>query len=140
MAADDGSHLGSRLRAARLGAGLSQSRLEELSGIPKARLSRYENGRVEPSIRTLTRLARALDVSEASLLGDRDAAIDGFFAVLDRRGVRIASPEQGARLAQAVADMIEARGGIEAVSGPATDPTPSGRHARDGTTAGAGVP
>ena len=37
----DGKHFGIRLREARLAAGLSQSELEELSGIPKARLSRY---------------------------------------------------------------------------------------------------
>src|SRR6476659_571726 len=57
---DQARHFGNRLREARLSAGLSQSELEELSGIPKARLSRYENGHVEPSIQTLNRLARAL--------------------------------------------------------------------------------
>ena len=54
----EGRHFGTRLREARLGAGFSQSELEELSGIPKARLSRYENGHVEPSIQTLARLSR----------------------------------------------------------------------------------
>ena len=80
---DDGKHFGNRLREARLGSGLSQSELEELSGIPKARLSRYENGHVEPSIQTLARLARALNVSEASLLGDQRAILEDFFEVLD---------------------------------------------------------
>jgi selenocysteine lyase/cysteine desulfurase len=61
---------GQRLRETRINAGLSQSELEDISGIPKARLSRYENGHVAPSIQTLARLAQALDVSEASLLGD----------------------------------------------------------------------
>ena len=84
---DDGKHFGNRLRETRLAAGLSQSELEEISGIPKARLSRYENGHVEPSIQTLARLARALDVSEASLLGDHRAILEDFFAVLDERGV-----------------------------------------------------
>ena len=51
---------GQRLRATRIKAGYSQSELEEISGIPKARLSRYENGHVAPSIQTLERLARAL--------------------------------------------------------------------------------
>jgi transcriptional regulator with XRE-family HTH domain len=112
-----------------VGAGLSQSELEELSGIPKARLSRYENGHVEPSIQTLAKLARALNVSEASLLGDRRAVLDEFFAVLDRRGVHVASSEQGVRLAHAVADMVEALGGIESVAGPAGDAVPTGREA-----------
>jgi transcriptional regulator with XRE-family HTH domain len=121
MQADDGGHLGGRLRAARVRAGLSQSELEELSGIPKARLSRYENGHVEPSIQTLGRLASALNVSEASLLGDRRAVLDEFFAVLDQRGVRVSSSEQSVRLAHAVADMVEALGGIESVAGPAAE-------------------
>jgi transcriptional regulator with XRE-family HTH domain len=116
---DDGKHFGNRLREARLGAGLSQSELEELSGIPKARLSRYENGHVEPSIQTLARLARALNVSEASLLGDQRGIMEDFFNVLHERGVTLASKDQGVRLAQAVADMVQALGGIESVAGPA---------------------
>jgi transcriptional regulator with XRE-family HTH domain len=48
---------GQRLRRARLVAGFSQSELEERSGIPKARLSRYENGHVLPSLGTLQKLA-----------------------------------------------------------------------------------
>jgi transcriptional regulator with XRE-family HTH domain len=113
---DDGKHFGNRLREARLGAGLSQSELEELSGIPKARLSRYENGHVEPSIQTLARLARALNVSEASLLGDQRGIMEDFFNVLHERGVQITSKEQGHSLAQAVADMVTALGGIESLA------------------------
>jgi transcriptional regulator with XRE-family HTH domain len=89
-------------------AGLSQSGLESRSGIPKARLSRYENGHVLPSIDTLGRLASALGVSEASLLGDQRAIVEEFFAVLVRRGVRIYSLEQAERLANAVADLLAA--------------------------------
>jgi len=113
MSASDGKHFGNRLRETRIRAGLSQSELEEISGIPKARLSRYENGHVEPSIQTLARLAGALNVSKASLLGDQRAILEGFFAVLSDRGVRIDSQDQGARLANAVADMVQALGGIE---------------------------
>ena len=112
MTTVDGKHFGTRLREARLQAGFSQSELEDLSGIPKARLSRYENGHVEPSIQTLARLARALNVSEASLLGDQRATLEGFFDVLSSRGVRIESAEQGVRLANAVADMVNALGGM----------------------------
>jgi transcriptional regulator with XRE-family HTH domain len=112
MTTIDGRHFGNRLREARVQAGFSQSELEELSGIPKARLSRYENGHVEPSIQTLARLARALNVSEASLLGDQRAILEGFFNVLSSRGVHIVSAEQGARLANAVADMVRALGGM----------------------------
>lgn len=64
----DPATLGAKLRAARLNAGLSQADLEAASGIPKPRLSRYENDRVEPSIRTLLRLCSALDVWPGELL------------------------------------------------------------------------
>jgi transcriptional regulator with XRE-family HTH domain len=106
MHLSDGKHFGQRLREARVAAGLSQSELEEISGIPKARLSRYENGHVEPSIQTLARLSRALNVSEASLLGDQRAILEDFFQTLYDRGVRITSSDQGARIANAVADLL----------------------------------
>lgn len=115
MTTIDGKHFGNRLREARVQAGFSQSELEELSGIPKARLSRYENGHVEPSIQTLARLARALNVSEASLLGDQRAILEEFFNVLSARGVHIASADQGARLANAVADMVRALGAMRSL-------------------------
>jgi transcriptional regulator with XRE-family HTH domain len=107
---NQGRHFGTRLREARLAAGLSQSELEELSGIPKARLSRYENGHVEPSIQTLNRLARALNVSEASLLGDERAAMEEFFNVLGERGVMITSKDEARKLGVAFADMVRSGG------------------------------
>jgi transcriptional regulator with XRE-family HTH domain len=113
---DQGRHFGTRLREARLSAGLSQSELEELSGIPKARLSRYENGHVEPSIQTLNRLARALNVSEASLLGDERAAMEEFFNVLGERGVTIVSKDDARRLGVAFADMIRSTGEVGATA------------------------
>jgi transcriptional regulator with XRE-family HTH domain len=107
MRQSDGKHFGQRLREARVAAGLSQSELEDISGIPKARLSRYENGHVEPSIQTLARLSSALNVSEASLLGDQRSILEDFFQVLYDRGVRISSSEQGVRIANAMADLLE---------------------------------
>src|SRR5256885_3054508 len=105
-----GSRFGRRLRHARREAGLSQSELELRSGIPKARLSRYENGHVLPSIGTLAKLARALGVSEATLLGDQRAIVEEFFNVLFSRGVVIQSTDQVRKLAGAVADIYEALG------------------------------
>jgi predicted transcriptional regulator len=92
---------------------MSQSDLEEVSGIPKARLSRYENGHVAPSIQTLERLARALKVSEASLLGDQCALMEEFFSVLTAKGVVIGSSEQAHALGSAVADMAKAIGMVD---------------------------
>ena len=104
----DDRTFGQRLRDARIRAGLSQSAVEEISGIPKARLSRYENGHVAPSIQTLERLAVALGVSEASLLGDQRAVLEDFFNALYDRGVRISSSEQAVTVAHALADLVQA--------------------------------
>ena len=120
---------GRRLRETRVKAGLSQSDLEEMSGIPKARLSRYENCHVAPSIQTLERLAKALGVSEASLLGDERAFMEEFFAVLEQRGVTIDSSDQALTLGNAVADILKAFGLEERVhlgSVGATDPAMAG--------------
>lgn len=106
----DDRTFGERLREARTRAGMSQSDLEELSGIPKARLSRYENGHIVPSIQTLERLAVALKVSEASLLGDQRAILEQFFEVLYARGVRIYTTEQATALAHTIADLARACG------------------------------
>jgi predicted transcriptional regulator len=100
---------GRRLREARVKAGLSQSDLEEISGIPKARLSRYENGHVAPSIQTLERLAKALGVSQASLLDDERAVMEEFLAVLLQRGITIASSSEAVALGNAVADILRGR-------------------------------
>jgi transcriptional regulator with XRE-family HTH domain len=97
---------GQRLRQIRVRGGLSQSELETASGIPKARLSRYENGHVAPSIHTLARLAQALGVSEATLLGDQRALLEAFFNRLYDRGVRIYSIDQATKLAEAIADLL----------------------------------
>jgi transcriptional regulator with XRE-family HTH domain len=111
--AKDERTFGQRLREARTQAGLSQSELEVRSGIPKARLSRYENGHVIPSIQTLERLASALSISQASLLGDQRAFLEEFCTPISDRGVRLASKEQGIRLANGLADMLLALGAAE---------------------------
>jgi transcriptional regulator with XRE-family HTH domain len=121
----DGKHFGQRLREARIGAELSQSELEDISGIPKARLSRYENGHVAPSIQTLERLAEALKVSEASLLGDERSVLESFFAQLQERGVEIESTDQGVKMADALADMLlAARSAAQATGANEHDPVP----------------
>jgi DNA-binding XRE family transcriptional regulator len=59
----DAETLGARLSARRHALGMSQFDLELLTGIPKARISRYENGHVVPSLPTLVILAQHLDTS-----------------------------------------------------------------------------
>jgi transcriptional regulator with XRE-family HTH domain len=121
----DDRTFGRRLRETRVKSGLSQSDLEEISGIPKARLSRYENGHVAPSIQTLERLARALGVSEASLLDDDRAVMEEFLLVLQQRGVRIDSSEQAVALGNAVADILQAFRAEDRVTVPAAEGDPA---------------
>jgi transcriptional regulator with XRE-family HTH domain len=98
--------LGERLRAARVRSGLSQGQLQVRSGVPKSRVSRYENGHLTPSLHTLRRLARALDISEATLLDPREESVEAFCATLKERGVDFGTVEDAKRLGNTVADII----------------------------------
>ena len=60
---------GSNLRKARLARGLSQERLAHLCGLNMTHVARIERAEREPGIRTVSKLARGLDV-RASVLFD----------------------------------------------------------------------
>lgn len=60
--------VGRRIRALRTDRGVSQATLADLSAISRINLSRIENGHAEAGIRTLARIARALDVTLSELL------------------------------------------------------------------------
>ena len=64
-----GPEIGRRLAAARMERGLSQASVARLAGIAPAYLSRIENGKVHPTLRTAARVATALRVSLDDLLG-----------------------------------------------------------------------
>jgi len=59
-----------RMRDTRQRKGLSLSAVEELTGIAASTLSRYENGKVVPSVEKGRLVARALGVSLDFLVGD----------------------------------------------------------------------
>jgi transcriptional regulator with XRE-family HTH domain len=61
--------VGDRLRRERDKAGMSLAQLAQASGISKAYLVRLENEPSNPSLQLLARLAEALDVTVADLLG-----------------------------------------------------------------------
>jgi transcriptional regulator with XRE-family HTH domain len=96
---------GPRLRTARLRAGMSQSELERVAGVPKTRLSRYENGHFLPSLTTLHKICDALEVSESSLMGD-EMPTDRFLTTLKVRGVDFGSVTEAETLANRVADLL----------------------------------
>jgi transcriptional regulator with XRE-family HTH domain len=65
---EPGLRFGANLRAARKQAGLSQEALAYEAEVDRAAISVYERGGREPNLRTLLKLARALQLSPVALL------------------------------------------------------------------------
>jgi transcriptional regulator with XRE-family HTH domain len=63
---------GRNLRAARVGAGLSQERLSALSSLHRTEISLLERGERDPKLSTILRLAEALGVPATALLAGDD--------------------------------------------------------------------
>ena len=99
---------GARLRRARQQAGFSQKDLERRSGIPKSRISRYENGHLLPSLAGLQRLCRSLGIPDADLLGEGDVYAV-FVRTLRARGVRFSSRSDAERAAAKIAPLLAGR-------------------------------
>jgi transcriptional regulator with XRE-family HTH domain len=59
---------GQNLRVARRRKGISQDDLARGSGVDRTAISTYERGRREPNLRTIVRLAQALEIAPAELL------------------------------------------------------------------------
>jgi transcriptional regulator with XRE-family HTH domain len=66
---DPATQFGMNLRWARIRAGISQERLALDAKVDRAAISVYENGRREPNLRTVLKLALNLDVRPGLLLG-----------------------------------------------------------------------
>ncbi|HVB33451.1 MAG TPA: helix-turn-helix transcriptional regulator [Patescibacteria group bacterium] len=64
--------IGERLRALREAKGMPQSEIERRTGLLRCYISRVENGHTIPSIETLEKLSRALDVRLYQLFYDID--------------------------------------------------------------------
>lgn len=60
-----------RLRTIREGKGVSLRGLKKLSGVAVATLARIEAGGYDPRLSTLRRIAKALGVTVAELIGER---------------------------------------------------------------------
>ena len=65
-----------RLKEAMTARGLRSTELADATGLSRARISQYTNGKYVPGADGICRLARALGVSEAWLLGDDAPAAD----------------------------------------------------------------
>ena len=94
MAADPGAgdlaeivheiSVGRKLKHARLLRSLTLKQLSDAAGCSESLLSKIENGKTNPSLRMVHRLAAALDTTVATLFEDHDGATD----VVQRRGHR----------------------------------------------------
>lgn len=62
---------GDKLKQARNDAGYSMQQIEDILGIKKNTLSRYENGKREPDIETIGKLADFYEVSLDWLIGTK---------------------------------------------------------------------
>lgn len=63
-------NIGSTIRGYRLQKGMSQGDIEKRTGLLRCYLSRVENGHTIPSLETLQKIARALDLQLAEFFAD----------------------------------------------------------------------
>lgn len=61
--------IGERIKEARKEKGLTQKKLGELSGIAESNIRKYENGKQNPKVETIQKIASALEISEYELQG-----------------------------------------------------------------------
>ncbi len=79
----DSSRIGSQLRHFRKQRGWTQSELAERTGLKRTALGAYEEGRAEPRLSALVRLAHVLDVSlDALVLGGTERRMEQDIRVL----------------------------------------------------------
>ncbi len=63
-------NIGATIRTHRLQKGMSQGDIEKRTGLLRCYLSRVENGHTVPSLETLQKIARALDLQLAQFFAD----------------------------------------------------------------------
>lgn len=96
---------GKQLQRLRTRRGLTQEQLAVTAGLSRAFLTRLELGQHDPSLGTLVRLAKALRVSVAELLGESVSASQ-WWQVGE---VRFATREDAEEYARAAGEMFVAR-------------------------------
>jgi transcriptional regulator with XRE-family HTH domain len=67
-------NIGTTIRGYRLQKGMSQGDIEKRTGLLRCYLSRVENGHTVPSLETLQKIARALDLQLAEFFADEVVA------------------------------------------------------------------
>ena len=90
----DNREIGTRIRLARRDAGLTQEKLAEQVGISVVYLSKIENGRVYPTLETLSNICTELDTELAEVLSNtemerKDYANDRVLELFNSCSVRV---------------------------------------------------
>jgi transcriptional regulator with XRE-family HTH domain len=65
---NEAQKLGKNLKRIRTGKGISQGDIVKTSGIDKAMISNIENGKTNPTLATIAKLAKAIGVSVGELM------------------------------------------------------------------------
>ena len=65
---EKGKAAGIKIKAIRMSKGRTQAQLSEMTGIQRSNLSRLENGKTNPNIETLSKIAIALDTTMAEFI------------------------------------------------------------------------
>lgn len=70
MSSPGDDQIGGRLKAVRMSKGMSAREVAERAGVTAAYISRLENGRMSPTVASLSRVMQALGESVGALFGD----------------------------------------------------------------------
>lgn len=63
------------LKIMRIKKGFTQAKLAEVSGVEHALINKYENGKTSPTLKTLRKIAQALDCDVRQLMGEETEKI-----------------------------------------------------------------
>ncbi|MGH9574876.1 MAG: helix-turn-helix domain-containing protein [Candidatus Acidiferrales bacterium] len=103
--------IGERIRALREAKGLTQGDIEERSGLLRCYTSRVENGHTVPSLETIEKIARALDIPLYQIFydGEKPPQIDPL--VTDaRRKLPFGRSKSDAKYIQSLLRIVDAMG------------------------------
>ena len=81
-------NIGTTIRSYRLQKGMSQGDIEKRTGLLRCYLSRVENGHTVPSLETLQKIARALDLQLSEFFAEDKVAKDMAGLSLDEDEIR----------------------------------------------------
>ena len=98
--------VGANLRRLRVKRGLSLERMAKASGVSRAMLSQIELGQSTPTIHVVWKIARALDVSFATLITERSSTST---ALVKREGAKLLTSQDGSFTSRALFPFDEPR-------------------------------